>query len=171
MSSLPLYRKALPPWGRVGWGHEWEIHPSLTVRTAAVLERSPTLTLPHGRVMHIGRARRDELPPPRRGRVGVGVTLEKAAERAPLSGWTRLPASAQAIGRASTPRPPHPNPPPPRGREFASRVTGRGKPVRSEAGVAKRPHALRGQGQLGGEGLAPVLAEGVVDRAGDGRRH
>src|SRR2546423_15717879 len=66
--------------------------------------------------MHIGRARRDELPPPRRGRVGVGVTLEKAAERAPLSGWTRLPASVQAIGRASTPRPPHPHPPPPGGR-------------------------------------------------------
>src|SRR2546421_6573365 len=72
--------------------------------------------------MHTGRARRHELPPPRRGGVGVGVTLEKAAERAPLSGWTRLPASVQAIGRASTPRPPHPNPPPPRGREFASGV-------------------------------------------------
>src|SRR2546423_12259537 len=76
--------------------------------------------------MHIGRARRHELPPPRRGRVGVGVTLEKAAERAPLSGWTRLPASVQAIGRAFTPRPPHPDPPPPRGREFASRVSGGG---------------------------------------------
>src|SRR2546423_456516 len=85
--------------------------------------RAPTLTLPHGRVMHIGRARRHELPPPRRGRVGVGVTLEKAAERAPLSGWIRLPASVQAIGRASTPRPPHPYPPPPWGREFATRVT------------------------------------------------
>src|SRR5947209_793775 len=77
---------------------------------------------PHRWVMHISRGRRDELPPPRRGRVGVGVTLRKAAERSPLSGWRRLRASVQPIGRASPPRPPHPDPPPPRGRECASGV-------------------------------------------------
>src|SRR2546423_4578966 len=82
-------------------------------------ERSPTLTLPHGGREYLsippcGRTRPWALEG---GGSGWGVTLEKAAERAPLSGWRRLPASAQAIGRASTPRPPHPDPPPPRGRE------------------------------------------------------
>src|SRR5437764_5891446 len=113
-------RKVSPPWGRVRVGDRSK------ASEGQISTRAPTQPSPTGRVMHIGRARRDELPPPRRGRVGVGVTLEKAAERAPLSGWTRLPASVQAIGRASTPRPPHPNPPPPGGREFASRVRGGG---------------------------------------------
>src|SRR2546423_3878085 len=108
--------------------------------------------------MHIGRARRHELPPPRRGRVGVGVTLEKAAERAPLSGWTRLPASVQAIGRAFTPRPPHPDPPPPRGREFASRVTGGGVLHHAPRGGGPSPPRVAGGGARRGAPRPPPPA-------------
>src|SRR5437588_9439747 len=108
--------------------------------------------------MQIGRARRNELPPPRKGRVGVGVMLKKAAKGAPLSGWRRLQASVQAIGRASPPRPPHPNPPPPRGRESASGVACGG-------GSERAPSPSEGEGIWGGRsGLEDV------DRAGAGVR-
>src|SRR2546421_10911414 len=99
--------------------------------------------------MHIGRARRHELPPPRRGRVGVGVTLKNAAEGAPLPGWRRLPASVQAIGRASTPRPPPPAPPPRPAR------AGRAAPAGGGGGVWGGRRGARARGGGGGAG-APV---------------
>src|SRR5947209_29451 len=62
-------------------------------------------------------------PPSRRDGLRVG-DAQKSSRRGTAVRLERLPASVPAIGPASPPRPSHPDPPPPRGRECASRVSG-----------------------------------------------